>query len=101
VRLHAIPARSPDLVASELLIAIASYNLIRAVMAEAAQQINTEPRRLSFSRSRGIVLGLCARRRSRRFEGKVRISLASAATFPFPMQTAKTPPTTCTPSHLA
>ncbi len=52
VRLHAIPARSPDLVASELLIAIASYNLIRAVMAEAAQQIHTEPRRLSFSRSR-------------------------------------------------
>lgn len=52
VRLHTIPARSPDLVASELLIAIASYNLIRAVMAEAAQQFNIEPRRLSFSRSR-------------------------------------------------
>lgn len=52
VRLHTIPARSPDLVASELLIAIASYNLIRAVMAEAAQQFNLEPRRLSFSRSR-------------------------------------------------
>lgn len=52
VRLHTIPARSPDLVASELLIAIASYNLIRAVMAEAAQQINIDPRRLSFSRSR-------------------------------------------------
>jgi hypothetical protein len=52
VRLHTIPARSPDLVASELLIAIASYNLIRAVMAEAAQQIHIDPRRLSFSRSR-------------------------------------------------
>jgi hypothetical protein len=52
VRLHTIPARSPNLVASELLIAIASYNLIRAVMAEAAQQISIEPRRLSFSRSR-------------------------------------------------
>jgi hypothetical protein len=52
VRLHTIPARSPDLVASELLIAIAGYNLIRAVMAEVAQQINIEPRRLSFSRSR-------------------------------------------------
>lgn len=52
VRLHTIPARSPDLVASELLIAIASYNLIRAVMAEAARQIDIEPRRLSFSRSR-------------------------------------------------
>lgn len=52
VRLHTIPARSPDLVASELLIAIASYNLIRAVMAEAAQPIGIEPRQLSFSRSR-------------------------------------------------
>jgi hypothetical protein len=52
VRLHTIPARSPDLVANELLIAIASYNLIRAVMSEAARQIDIEPRRLSFSRSR-------------------------------------------------
>jgi hypothetical protein len=52
VRLHTIPARSPDLVACELLIAIASYNLIRAVMSEAALQIGIEPRRLSFSRSR-------------------------------------------------
>jgi hypothetical protein len=52
VRLHTIPARSPDLVACELLMAIATYNLIRAVMSEAAQQIGIEPRRLSFSRSR-------------------------------------------------
>jgi putative transposase len=52
VRLHTIPARSPTLVATELLMAIASYNLIRAVMREAAQPIGVEPRRLSFSRSR-------------------------------------------------
>ena len=52
VRLHTIPAHSPDLVACELLMAIAAYNLIRAVMSEAAQQIGIEPRRLSFSRSR-------------------------------------------------
>jgi hypothetical protein len=52
VRLHTIPARSPDLAVNELLIAIASYNLIRAVMSEAARQIDIEPRRLSFSRSR-------------------------------------------------
>jgi hypothetical protein len=52
VRLHTIPARSPDLVACELFIAIASYNLIRAVMSEAARQTGMEPRRLSFSRSR-------------------------------------------------
>jgi len=52
VRLHTISARSPKMVACELLLAIASYNLIRAVMAEAARQIDVEPRSLSFSRSR-------------------------------------------------
>jgi hypothetical protein len=52
VRLHTIPARSPDLIACELLLAIACYNLIRALMSEAAQQSGIEPRRLSFSRSR-------------------------------------------------
>ena len=55
VRLHTIPARSPQLVACELLTAIASYNLIRAVMAEAARQVELEPRRLSFSRSRNAL----------------------------------------------
>jgi len=55
VRLHTIPARSPDLVAAELLIAIAAYNFVRAVMAEAARQIDHDPRRLSFSRSREAV----------------------------------------------
>jgi hypothetical protein len=52
VRLHTIEAKSPKMVACELLLAIASYNLIRAIMAEAARQINVEPRDLSFSRSR-------------------------------------------------
>jgi putative transposase len=52
IRLHTIPARSPDLMAGELFIAVASYNLIRSVMAEAAEPIGIEPRRLSFSRSR-------------------------------------------------
>jgi hypothetical protein len=51
VRLHTIAARSPELVASELLIAVASYNLIRAAMADAARRFNMDPRRLSFSRS--------------------------------------------------
>ena len=52
VRLHTIEAKSPKMVACELLLAIASYNLIRAVMTEAARQINVEPRDLSFARSR-------------------------------------------------
>ncbi|HEX3572648.1 MAG TPA: IS4 family transposase [Acidobacteriaceae bacterium] len=52
LRLHSIQARSPQLVATELFMAIAAYNLIRAVMTEAATQIGAEPRRLSFSRCR-------------------------------------------------
>jgi len=55
VRLHTIPARSPQLVAAELLIAITAYNFVRATMAEAARQIDHDPRRLSFSRSREAV----------------------------------------------
>jgi hypothetical protein len=52
VRLHTIEAQSPKMVACEVLIAIAGYNLIRTVMAEAARHVGVEPRELSFSRSR-------------------------------------------------
>ena len=52
VRLHTITAQSPKMIACELLLAIASYNLIRAVMAEAARRVGVEPRGLSFARSR-------------------------------------------------
>ncbi len=56
VRLHRIEAKSPDMVASELYLAVATWNLIRAVMQEAAQQAGVEPRRLSFSRARAALL---------------------------------------------
>jgi putative transposase len=52
VRLHTIAAQSPRMIACELFMAITSYNLIRAVMTEAARQVDVEPRSLSFSRSR-------------------------------------------------
>jgi hypothetical protein len=51
VKLHSISAKTPQMAATELLLAVAAYNLIRAVMGEAARQIGIEPRRLSFSRS--------------------------------------------------
>jgi hypothetical protein len=57
VRLHTIEAQSPKMVACELLMAITSYNLIRAVMTEAARHVNVEPRSLSFSRSRAMFWG--------------------------------------------
>jgi len=51
MKLHSITAKTPDMAASELLLAVAAYNLIRAVMQEAALQAGVEPRRLSYSRS--------------------------------------------------
>ena len=56
VRLQEITARSPNMVASELYIAVATWNLIRAVMNTAAEQANVEPRQLSFSRARAAFL---------------------------------------------
>jgi hypothetical protein len=54
VKLHSISAKTPQMAASELLLAVAAYNLIRAVMGEAAGQIGADPRRLSFSRSQAV-----------------------------------------------
>lgn len=56
VRLHQIDSRSPDMVARELFLAVATWNLIRAVMQQAARQANIEPRSLSFSRARAALL---------------------------------------------
>lgn len=56
VRLHQIDAKSPDMVARELFLAVATWNLIRAVMQQAARQAEVEPRRLSFSRARSAIL---------------------------------------------
>jgi hypothetical protein len=50
VRCHSV-----DMVARELVLAIAAYNLVRAVMNTAAEQHNLHPRQLSFSRSQDVV----------------------------------------------
>jgi hypothetical protein len=55
VRLHQIEAKSPHRMASELYLAVAVWNLIRAVMQQAARQAHVEPRRLSFSRARAAL----------------------------------------------
>lgn len=56
VRLQTIAARSPDLIACELMMAVTTYNFVRATMSAAAKQLDIEPRRLSFSRSQDLVL---------------------------------------------
>jgi putative transposase len=49
VRLHHINAKSDDMLEKELLIAMAAYNLVRAVMCMAARRSGIDPRQLSFA----------------------------------------------------
>jgi len=49
VGLHQLTSKSVDMVEKELLLAIAAYNLVRAVMCLAARLASLSPRQLSFS----------------------------------------------------
>lgn len=55
VGLQVLHCRSADMIAKELVLAIAGYNLVRAVMNLAAEENNLDPRRLSFARSQDVV----------------------------------------------
>jgi hypothetical protein len=56
VRLHRISAHSTNMVEKELLIAVMAYNLVRAIMFQAAQRAQIDPRQLSFTYACNIVL---------------------------------------------
>lgn len=60
VRLHQINARSPQMVACELYLAVATWNLIRAVMQHAATQANIDVRRVSFSATRTMLMAMAS-----------------------------------------
>ncbi len=49
VGLQQLNSKSTDMVEKELLLAVAAYNLVRAVMCLAARRAQVEPRQLSFS----------------------------------------------------
>ena len=49
VGLQQLSSKSVDMAEKELLLAMAAYNLIRAVMCLAARRVNLTPRQLSFS----------------------------------------------------
>ncbi|HWH56993.1 MAG TPA: IS4 family transposase [Terriglobales bacterium] len=55
VRLHHIAAKSEEMMEKELLIAVAAYNLVRAVMCLAARRNNLDPRQLSFAHVLNVV----------------------------------------------
>ena len=54
-RLHHMTAKSEDMLEKELLMAVSAYNLVRAVMALAAQQSGIDPRQLSFAQVLNVV----------------------------------------------
>jgi hypothetical protein len=47
--------KTPDMVAKEIYLAIAAYNLVRAVTCLAAQKADLPPRRYSFTRVRNVI----------------------------------------------
>ena len=55
VHLHALTARSVQMVAKELVLGVAAYNLVRGTMSAAARRAGIDPRRLSFSRVQDVV----------------------------------------------
>ena len=56
VRLQRICARSEEMMEKELLVAVMAYNLVRAIMFQAAQRAQIDPRQLSFTYACNIVL---------------------------------------------
>jgi hypothetical protein len=53
--LNQLSSKSADMVEKELLLAVAAYNLVRAVMCLAAQRAKITPRRLSFAFVQAVV----------------------------------------------
>jgi hypothetical protein len=56
VRLQRIAVQSADMMEKELLVAVMAYNLVRAIMFQAAQRARIDPRQLSFTYACNIVL---------------------------------------------
>jgi hypothetical protein len=55
VGLHQLSSKSPNMVEKELLLAVAAYNLVGAVMCRAARRAGIEPRQLSFAFVQAVV----------------------------------------------
>jgi len=49
--LEMLSAKSPDIIAKELLLTFASSNLMRSILAKAASELNLSPRQFSFKRA--------------------------------------------------
>jgi hypothetical protein len=59
VRLQHLPVQSTDMAEKELLVAVLAYNLVRTIMYLAVERSGGDPRQLSFTYARNIVLDGC------------------------------------------
>jgi putative transposase len=55
LRLQTLRCQSSEMIAKELVLGMAGYNLVRAVMQVAGEENQIDPRRLSFSRAQDVV----------------------------------------------
>lgn len=56
VHLYRLSSHSADMMEKELLVAVMAYNLVRAIMFQAAQRAQIDPRQLSFTYACNLVL---------------------------------------------
>jgi hypothetical protein len=76
LRLQTLRCQSSEMIAKELVLTIAGYNLVRAVMQVAEEEQQIDPRRLSFSRAQDVVdaalPGLDAGRSAAEYQARLR-----------------------------
>ena len=96
VHLQILRCRSTDMIAKELVLAMAGYNLVRAVMNAAAGAYQLDPRRLSFSRSQDVVNaalpGLAAATTPEQYQVKLRRMLQLVASCKLPQRSRASTP---------
>jgi hypothetical protein len=59
--LELVRAETPEMVVKELILGIAAYNIVRTIMAQAAELAGVEPRLISFSRAKACIEIFAAR----------------------------------------
>jgi len=59
--METVRAQSPDMLAKELILGVAAYNIVRTIMAQAAEQTGVQPRQLSFARAKACIQIYAAR----------------------------------------
>lgn len=55
LRLELVSSKSPQIIEKEILLGIMAYNLVRVIVADAANKIGLQPRQISFSRAIGVI----------------------------------------------